>query len=139
MSPSSTEKSKVNKHIESYNIQQGHAASGTSVPPLDIPTSYVVSTRRKIFSVNQKQTPQQTSPLTSNNESTESRAKPNLPNSTKDEVPHRSLPKPPELASYITTRGNVTAPSSYVVRHAKVQTKEMNDYSKLRQRVLVGL
>lgn len=138
MSPTA-EKSKVNKHLESYNIQQGHAASGTSVPPLDIPSSYVVSTRRKIFSVNQKQTAQQTSTLTSNNEGPEIRAQQNLSNSVKDEVPHRSLPQPPELPSYITTRGNVTAPTSYVARHTKVQTKEMNDYSKLRQRVLVGL
>ena len=137
MSPSSTEKSKVNKHIDSYNIQQGHAASGTNVSPMDISSSYVVSTRRKIFSGNQKQLA--SGVLTSNVENSESRAAQNPPNSTADELPHRSLPKPPEHNSYVTNRGNVTTPSSYVGRNAKIQTKEINDYSKLRQRVLVGL
>ena len=137
ISPSSSEKSKVNKHIESYKIQQGHAASGTSVPPLDLPSSYAVSTRRKMFSSTIKNSP--TSVLASNNESFDNRTKQNSSISTAVEVPHRSLPKPPENPSYITSRGNVGGPTSYVGRHAKVQTKENIDYSKLKQRVLVGL
>ena len=91
----------------------------------------------EIFSGNQKQLA--SGVLTSNVENSESRAAQNTLNSTVDELPHRSLPKPPEHNSYVTNRGNVTAPSSYVGRNAKVQTKEINDYSKLRQRVLVGL
>ena len=137
MSPSSNEKPKVNKHIESYNIQQGHASSGGPVPPINLPTSYVVSTRRKMFSGNQKQ--MGTGGLITNVDGTESRVAQSSGLSTTDELPCRSLPKPPEQNTYNSTRGNVTTPSSYVQRHAKVQSKEINDYSKLRQRVLVCL
>ena len=89
-----------------------------------------------MFSSTIKNSP--TSVLASNNESYDNRTKQNSSISTAVEVPHRSLPKPPENTSYITSRGNVGGPTSYVGRHAKVQTKENIDYSKLKQRVLVG-
>jgi hypothetical protein len=143
MSPSGTEQSKLNKHIDSYKLQQGKAAADSAVPPLDLPSAYGMNTRRKLLGVNQKQPSAGTVP--SNSESPESRTNPNSLPVTTGEIPHRSLPKPPEIPScingpYVATSrgGNASGPASYVSRHTKIPSHEINDYAHLRQRVLVG-
>ena len=142
MSPSGTEQSKLNKHIDSYKLQQGKAAADS---PVDLPSVYGMNTRRKLLGVNQKQPSAGSFP--SNSENPESRINPNnsLPVTTGGEIPHRSLPKPPEVPScingpYVATSrgGNSSGPASYVPRHTKITAHEINDYAHLRQRVLVG-
>ena len=143
MSPANTEASPANKHIDSYKIQQGQAAAVASASSPDPPSIYALSTRRKVFAVSQKQ-PHSTT-FSSNAGNWENRINQNSSTKTSDNMPHRSLPKPPEIPSaatgaYVaTTRGGVAGgPTSYVSRHAKGPTHEINDYSHLKQRVLVG-
>ena len=141
-----SEPSPINKHIGSYKVQQGQAAAAAAVSPTtDPPTGYAVSTRRKVFAVTQKQ--QATSPFSSNSGAGPNKVNQNCtsPNAT-DNMPHRSLPKPPEIPSgasggyAATSRGGGSGgTSSYVPRHAKGATHDITDYSHLRQRVLVGL
>lgn len=143
MSQSSTEQSKVNKHIDSYKIQQGQAATGSSVPPIELPSVYAMSTRRKVFAASHKQPP--TATYSTNNDNTQNHIIQNALPSKVDEIPHRSLPKPPEVPAsisgvYVPTArgGTIVSPRSYVPRHSKGPIKEINDYTQLRQRVLVG-
>ena len=126
-------------------MMSGQAAAAAVSPTTDPPTGYAVSTRRKVFAVTQKQ--QATSPFSSNSGAGANKVNQNStsPNST-DNMPHRSLPKPPEIPSgasggyAATSRGGGSgSTSSYVPRHAKGGTHDITDYSHLRHRVLVGL
>ena len=137
----SVDPSPINKHIDSYKVQQGQV--GTSVPSAEPPSVYAMSARRKVFAVNQ---PQVTTPAYSTSNNGGGGNKVNVSSPSDSNNSHRSLPKPPEIPSgassggYVpTSRGGGGHSSSYVTpRHHHSKDQPSNDYSHLRHRVLVG-